>query len=190
MSPETFLSSTVWVAKVKTFFKVMDINQKGFLSLSDYEEIAERMIQNKGDRSNSEELREVFRSLFHNFVAGGKQVDAETKIGCEEFIANAANGVSLMESSVEVAKRKNEVFFDFIDTDSSGEISREEYRKYLAIYFGEEVPERADRAFDSIDFDGNGSITREEFVEGHRHYWFEHTSDPSCSPLPYGPLVD
>ncbi|NER38301.1 MAG: hypothetical protein F6J93_30825 [Oscillatoria sp. SIO1A7] len=190
MSPEKFLSSNVWVARMKTYFKVMDADQNGFLSLSEYEEIAERLVQNQKDRSKDEEIRAVFRSLFNNFVAGGNQVDPETQIPYEEFLANAAKAVSLMQSSREVGKRKNEVFFDFVDTDGSGEISREEYRKYLAIYSGGEDTDRADRAFDSIDVDGNGSITRAEFIEGHLHYWFESTSDPSYSPLPYGPLVD
>lgn len=175
---------------MKTYFKVMDTNGNGFLSLSEYEEIAERLVQNQKDRSKDEEIRVVFRSLFNNFVAGGNPVDAETQIPYEEFLANAAKAVSLMQSSREVGKRKNEVFFDFVDTDSSGEISREEYRKYLAIYSGGEDTDRADRAFDSIDVDGNGSITRAEFIEGHLHYWFEPISDPNYSPLPYGPLVD
>ncbi|WP_143437950.1 EF-hand domain-containing protein [Hydrocoleum sp. CS-953] len=190
MSPEDLLSSNFWVAKMKTYFKVMDTNQNGFLSRSEYEEIAERLVQNQNDRSKDEEIRAVFRSLFHNFVAGGSEVDAETEISYEKFLANAAKAVSLMQSSREAGRRKNEVFFDFVDTDSSGKISREEYRKYLAIYSGGEDTDRADQAFDSIDVDGNGFISRTEFIEGHMNYWYEPTSDPNYSPLPYGPLVD
>ena len=190
MSPEEFLSSNIWVTRIKTYFKVMDTDGNGFLSLSDFEEIAERLIQNQNDSSKDEEIRAVFRSLFDHIVAGGNQVDPEAQIPYEEFLANAAKAVSSIESTYEVGTRKNEVFFDFVDTDSSGEISREEYRKYLAIYSGAENTDRADRAFDSIDVDGNGSITRSEFIEGHMRYWFEPTSDPSYSPLPYGPLVD
>ncbi|MGK7954146.1 MAG: EF-hand domain-containing protein [Crocosphaera sp.] len=190
MSPEDLLSSNFWVAKMKTYFKVMDTNQNGFLSRSEYEEIAERLVQNQNDRSKDEEIRAVFRSLFDNFVAGGSEIDAETEIGYEKFLANAAKAVSLMQSSREAGRRKNEVFFDFVDTDGSGKISREEYRKYLAIYSGGEDTDRADRAFDSIDVDGNGFISRTEFIEGHMNYWYEPTSDPNYSPLPYGPLVD
>ncbi|MBP0016850.1 MAG: EF-hand domain-containing protein [Cyanobacteria bacterium SBLK] len=190
MSPEELLASNFWVAKMKTYFKVMDTNQNGFLSRSEYEGIAEQLVKNQNDRSKDEEIRGVFRSLFDNFVAGGEPVDAETEIAYEKFLANAAKAVSLMQSSREAGRRKNEVFFDFVDTDGSGEISREEYRKYLAIYSGGEDTDRADRAFDSIDVDGNGSITRVEFIEGHMHYWYEPTSDPSYSPLPYGPLVE
>ncbi len=189
MSPEDLLSSNFWVAKMKTYFKVMDTNQNGFLSRSEYEEIAERLVQNQNDRSKDEEIRAVFRSLFDNFVAGGSEIDAETEIGYEKFLANAAKAVSLMQSSREAGRRKNEVFFDFVDTDGSGNISREEYRKYLAIYSGGEDTDRADRAFDSIDVDGNGFISRTEFIEGHMNYWYEPTSDPNYSPLPYGPLV-
>ncbi|NEP87572.1 MAG: hypothetical protein F6K18_12505 [Okeania sp. SIO2C2] len=190
MSPEDLLSSNFWVAKMKTYFKVMDTNQNGFLSRSEYEEIAERLVQNQNDQSKDEEIRAVFRSLFNNFVAGGSEVDAETEIGYEKFLANAAKAVSLMQSSREAGRRKNEVFFDFVDTDGSGKISREEYRKYLAIYSGGEDTDRADQAFDSIDVDDNGFISRVEFIEGHMNYWYEPTSDPSYSPLPYGPLVD
>lgn len=190
MSPEDLLSSNFWVAKMKTYFKVMDTNQNGFLSRSEYEEIAERLVQNQNDRSKDEEIRAVFRSLFDNFVAGGSELDAETEIGYKKFLANAAKAVSLMQSSREAGRRKNEVFFDFVDTDGSGKISREEYRKYLAIYSGGEDTDRADRAFDSIDVDGNGFISRTEFIEGHMNYWYEPTSDPNYSPLPYGPLVD
>ena len=197
MSPETFLSSNVWVAKMKTYFKAMDVNRNGLLSLSDYEEIAERLLQNQGSQSNSEEIREVFRSLFEHMVAGAVPVDGETQISEEQFLANAAKVISLIQSSpeagkssFEAGKRKNEVLFDLIDTDRSGDISREEYRKYLAIYTGEDDADRANLAFDSIDLDGNGSISRDEFIESHLRYWSEHASDPSSSPLPYGPLVD
>ncbi|NET02215.1 MAG: hypothetical protein F6K62_10655 [Sphaerospermopsis sp. SIO1G2] len=190
MSPEDLLSSSFWVAKMKTYFKVMDTNQNGFLSRSEYEEIAERLVQNQNERSKDDEIRAVFHSLFYNFVAGGSEVDAETEIDYEKFLANAAKAVSLMQSSREAGRRKNEVFFDFVDTDGSGKISREEYRKYLTIYSGGEDTNRADRAFDSIDVDGNGFISRTEFIEGHMNYWYESTSDPNYSPLPYGPLVD
>ena len=132
----------------------------------------------------------LFRDLFQNIIAGGASVDANTMIREEELVANAAKAVSVLQSAPEVGRRKNEVFFDIIDTDSSGEISREEYRKYLAIYSGGDHPESADKAFDSIDADGNGSITRTEFIEGHMGYWFTLPSNQSHAPLPYGPLVD
>ncbi|NET03673.1 MAG: hypothetical protein F6K16_02825 [Symploca sp. SIO2B6] len=190
MSPEQFLSSTIWVARMKTYFKVMDVDKNGVLSLSDFEAIADRISQLQDNSSKPEEIRELFRSLYQNVVAGGAAVDSNTMIGEEEFLGNAAKAVTLVESTPEVGRRKNEVFFDLIDTDHSGKISREEYRKYLAIYSGGDDPNRASQAFDSIDVDGTGSIGREEFIEGHMRYWFEDGSDQSFSPLPYGPLVD
>jgi len=190
MTPEKFLSSSIWVARIKTYFKLMDVNGDGFLSLSDYEEIANRFIELQGNSSNSEEIRTLFRDLFQNVIAGGASVDANTKISEEESVINAAKAVSVLQATLEVGRRKNEVFFDLVDTDNSGEISREEYRKYVAIYSGGDQPERADKAFESIDTDGNGSITREEFIEGHMGYWFTHPSDQSHSPIPYGPLVE
>ncbi|NEO38919.1 MAG: hypothetical protein F6J90_22285 [Moorea sp. SIOASIH] len=171
----------------------MDVDKNGVLTLSDYEEIAERMIQLQSDPSRSEEIRGMCRSLFQYFVAGGAPIDSYTQINEDEFIPNAAKTVSLIQlpdKVREVAKHKNELFFDLIDTNHSGKISREEYRKYLQVYCGEDKPEAADQAFDSIDLDGSGSISRAEFVESHRVYWFEHTSNQSNSPLPYGVLVD
>ncbi|NES18289.1 MAG: hypothetical protein F6K41_05000 [Symploca sp. SIO3E6] len=190
MTPENFLSSSIWVARVKTYFKLMDVNGDGFLSLSDYEEIADRFIELQGNSSNSEEIQTLFHDLFKNVIAGGASVDASTKIPEEDAVSNAAKAVSVLQSTLEVGRRKNEVFFDLIDTDNSGEISREEYRTYLAIYSGGEQKERADKAFNSIDTDGNGSITRAEFIEGHMGYWFTHPNEQNHSPLPYGPLVD
>lgn len=190
MSPEQFLSSAIWVARMKTYFKLMDVDKNGVLSLSDFEAIAARMLELQDSSSKSEEIRELFRSLYQHVVAGGAAVDSNTTIGEEEFLGNAAKAVTLIESTPEVGRKKNEVFFDFIDTDHSGQISREEYRKYLAIYSGGDDADRANQAFDSIDVDGMGSISREEFIEGHMRYWFEDGSDQSFSPLPYGPLVD
>ena len=191
MSSQEFLSSTFWVTKMKTYFKVMDVDQNGFLSLSEFEEIAERLVQLQDNASKAEDIREVFRLLFQYFVAGGDPVDSETQIAEEEFLAKTANTIFLSPpAAVEVGKRKNVVFFDSIDTDGSGEISPEEYRKYLAIYSGGDDAERAKQAFDSIDIDGNGLISRDEFVKAHIHYWFERVEDPNYSPLPYGPLVD
>lgn len=191
MSSEELLSSSFWTTKMKTYFKVMDVDQNGFLSLSEFEETAERLVQLQDNPSKAEDIREVFRSLFQYFVAGGEPVDSETQIAEEEFLAKAAKTISLSPPpAVEVGKRKNVVFFDAIDTDGSGEISPEEYRKYLAIYSGGDDAERAKQAFDSIDIDGNGLINRSEFVQAHVHYWFEGVKDPNYSPLPYGPLVD
>ncbi|NEO97718.1 MAG: hypothetical protein F6K58_03225 [Symploca sp. SIO2E9] len=190
MSPEQFLSSTIWVARMKTYFKVMDVDKNGVLSLSDFEAIAQRILELQDSSSKPEEIRELFRSLYQNVVAGGAAVDSNTMISEQEFLGNAAKAVTILQSTPEVGRRKNEVFFDLIDTDHSGKISREEYRKYLAIYSGGDDPNRANQAFDSIDVDGTGSISREEFIEGHMRYWFEDGSDQSFSPLPYGPLVD
>ncbi|NER24348.1 MAG: hypothetical protein F6J96_27305 [Symploca sp. SIO1C2] len=189
MSPENFLSSSLWTARVKTYFKLMDVNGDGFLSPSDFDEIASRMLQIEGNQSKAEEIRELFRSLYQYIVAGGAAINSNTKVSEEEFLTNAAKAVTSVESPPEVARKKNEVFFDLIDTDNSGNISCDEYRKYLAIYSGREDLDMADQAFKSIDIDGDGLIDREEFIEGHIRYWFEDGSDQSFSPLPYGPLV-
>ena len=176
---------------MKTYFKLMDVDQNGFLSLSEFEEIAERLVQLQNNSSNAEDIREVFRSLFKYFVAGGEPVDGETQIAEEEFLAKAAKTISLSPPpAVEVGKRKNVVFFDAIDTDGSGKISPEEYRQYLAIYSGGDDVKGAKQAFDSIDIDSNGLINRDEFVKAHLHYWFEPVEDPNYFPLPYGPLVE
>lgn len=190
MTPEDFLSSSAWIVRMKTYFKLMDVNGDGVLSLSDYETIADRFVKLQGNSSNYEVIRTLFHDLFQYIIAGGGAVDANTMIGEEEFITNAAKAVTVIESSLEVGRQKNEVFFDLIDTDHSGQISREEYRKYLAIYSGEDQPERADKAFNSLDTDGNGSITRAEFIEGHMGYWFTLPRDQTDAPLPYGPLID
>ncbi|NEQ38340.1 MAG: hypothetical protein F6K40_19555 [Okeania sp. SIO3I5] len=195
MSPEQFSSSSVWRTRIKTYFKLMDVDKNGVLTLSDFEEIANRLIQLQNDSSMNEKIREMCYSLFQNFMAGGGPVDSNTRISEEDLIANAAQAVSLSlvespDQKYEVARYKNELFFDIIDTDHSGEISREEYRKYLAIYTGIEKPDQADQAFDSIDSDKSGSISREEFIEAHRRYWFEIGGDKDNSPLPYGQLLD
>jgi len=193
MPPEQFLSSSVWRTRMKTYFKLMDVDQNGVLTLSDFEEIANRLIQLQTDSSKNEEIREMCHSLFQYFIAGGEPVDSNTRITEEDLIAKVAKTVSLIESQdkiLEVARHKNELFFNIIDTDNSGQISREEYRKYLTVYTGSEQPDHADQAFDSIDSDGSGSISREEFVEAHRLYWFEIGGEKDNSPLPYGVLVD
>ena len=190
MTPENFLSSSVWVARIKTYFKLMDVNGDGFLSLLDYETIADRFIEVQSDSSNSEVIRTLFKNLFHNVAAGGGTLDANTAIGEEEFINNAAKAVSVIESTREVGRRKNEVFFELVDTDRSGKISYEEYRQYLSIYSGGDDADRAKKAFESLDVDGDGSITRTEFIEGHMRYWFTLPSDQADTPLPYGPLID
>lgn len=175
---------------MKTYFKLMDVNGNGVLSLLDYETIADRFIELQGDSSNSEVIRTLFQNLFHNFVVGGSTLGANTTIGEEEFINNAAKAVSVIESAIEAGRRKNEVFFDLVDTNHSGKISYEEYRQYLAIYSGGDDPDRAKKAFESLDVDGHGSITRTEFIEGHVRYWFTLPSDQADNPLPYGPLID
>lgn len=189
MTPQDFLTSNVWVLRMKTYFSIMDVNHDGVLSVSDYEQIADRLIQKQQDTSKSAEIQGVFGSLFKNFVAGGNS-DQNAQVDLEAFLVNAAKAVSSMQSAPEAGRRKNEVFFDFVDTDNSGAISPEEYRQYLAIYSGGDAPDRAEQAFVSIDVDGNGSISREEFVEAHMRYWFELTGDSAHGPLPYGPLIE
>ncbi|MDY7003399.1 MAG: hypothetical protein SWX82_05385 [Cyanobacteriota bacterium] len=71
MSPEQFLSSPVWRTRMKTYFKLMDVDKNGVLTLSDFEEIANRLIQLQNDSSKNEEIREMCHSLFQHFMAGG-----------------------------------------------------------------------------------------------------------------------
>ena len=191
MSPEKFLSSSIWCTRIKTYFKLMDVDKNGVLTLSDFEEIGNRLIQLQNDSSKNEEIRQMCHSLFQNFMAGGGPVDSNTQVSEEDLIANVAKTISSAEldKPLALSRQKNELFFDIIDTDHSGQISREEYRKYLAVYTGVEQSDRADQAFDSIDSDKSGSISREEFVEAHIHYWFEIGGDKDNSPLPYGKLV-
>ncbi|MEB3342812.1 EF-hand domain-containing protein [Okeania sp.] len=191
MSPEKFISSSIWRAKMKTYFKLMDVDKNEVLTLSDFEEIANRLIRLQTDSSKNEKIREMCHSLFQHFIAGGEPVDDNTQITEEELITKVAKTVAEASDEVlQAGRHKNEIFFDIIDTDHSGEISREEYRKYLAIYTGVEQSEQANQAFDSIDSDKSGSISREEFVEAHMHYWFETGDDEESYPLPYGLLVD
>lgn len=188
-SVDDYLNSPFWVRKITTYFRAMDVIEDGVLTLSDYDTVADRIVANQENQQQADHIRAVFRTTFEKLVAAGKPTDATTKVPLDEFLRNTAQCALDDVHAPVAARREKEVFFDFVDTDANGVISRDEYTRYLTVYFGEKAGAGADTAFDSLDYNKDGIISREEFIKSHYHYWFDCFGDEATTPLPYGPLV-
>ena len=69
----------------------------------------------------------------------------------------------------EIAKIRRE--FDYFDTDESGQMSLEEFRKLFKVLAPESQRSEADAGFAAIDEDGNGAIDFDEFLDWWRSNW-------------------
>lgn len=185
-----YISSSFYRRKIRTYFDAMDIIRDDYLTLQDYNAVADRIVSNQQDSDKAEAIRKMFFDLFQHLVCAGKPVTAESKVNFDEFLHNTAQ-CALDEVNARVyARKEKEVFFEYVDTNGNGTISMTEYEQYLAVYFGNHKAKDCETSFASIDVDKNGVISLDEFVDAHYHYWFDVTGDEQTTPLPYGPLVE
>ena len=115
-----------------------------------------------------EELEEFLAPHVKRYNAKTREVTDSDLIDIEHFLGHLEDGA---EGEADVAFRKGRelyVLFKRLDTDGSGGLSREEFRRGVGLLNenlpeGEKIEGDAAELFEAIDVDGNGIIDIEEW---------------------------
>ncbi|MEQ9671662.1 EF-hand domain-containing protein [Coleofasciculus sp. G2-EDA-02] len=164
--------------KTSLAFNKYDISNDGVLTVSDFEEIAQKVAQKLGVDSGSPEhdkITAAYRAIWDGYFKPA-DVDGNNKVVLEEYIKACERFIE-SPNAIEIGMDLNKMLYDAIDLDGSGSIDEKEFSVFLTTIGSSEA--NAKIAFSHIDTDKNGLISREEFAQNLYDY---HTSEDTQSP--------
>ncbi|SDH22662.1 Ca2+-binding protein, EF-hand superfamily [Lentzea fradiae] len=150
--------------KFEHLFTLLDVDDDGTIDRMDYTASADRLVSAFGYATDSLEcrqLRDRYNTLWETVTLpmdtdGDERVDVEEySTGMERFVTSAEGGYQ--DHIAPVA----DAFYDLMDVDQDGLITRMEYVRMMSSAF--RLSEEASlTAFDHLDLDGNGVLSRDE----------------------------
>ncbi|MFB8790060.1 MAG: EF-hand domain-containing protein [Potamolinea sp.] len=183
--------------KLKKLFDLYDVDGSGFITEADYEKMAQSQAKVMDYQSGSLQyniIRSQFQTLWKDLQ---KEIDINNdgEITLEEFLEykdkqlNSQQGYRplwLEQSGTETSQsyersgedaiiKLTNLIFERLDTDGSGEISREEYKQGFVVQQDESLSEEI---WDKLDINGDGNLSKEEVLQ-HVHDFF-YSNDPEA----------
>jgi Ca2+-binding EF-hand superfamily protein len=153
------LASDLVRRKLTRVFDGLDVDGSKVLERRDFELLAKRYAEYNDWPEDSEQSQsmEAFLMMWWDMLEAHCDANGDGRLTPDEFIeAFDARDDDAIDGGAAV-------IFDAFDTDRSGTISVEEYRRFLLIY-GMDASQ-ADEDFARLDSDADGALTREEFSE-------------------------
>ena len=145
---------------MKTIFKCLDSNKKGYIEKDDLVRLAERF-EHHGKLTDDK--KERFRSKLgmwwnQNFAEG-------EKLSSDQFVSSRyeINRTTCAQDALVHFKGNLELMFDSIDTDGNGAISLDKW-KVFHLAMGVHDDEMTPKAFEIVDIDKDGKISLNEFI--------------------------
>jgi len=142
-----------------TYFALIDADHDGFLTENDYNVLADRYIKlGKINEVTGKQIRRKLVGIFEIFFAvpakdgpitSDRFADAVLDRGQEQIILTASQFFGY--------------YFDLIDVNGDGEVSRKEFEVFAKCFQLSE--EAADISFNAYDSDQDGKISYDEFVK-------------------------
>lgn len=180
-------TSDIVATKLGLSFDTLDANNDGHLDWSDYQALIDRYVQTykvgKDDRRTR--ALEAFCQMYWLELLRHAGVQGNRPLTRDQFIT--ANRLATIDTSrLNVVEGAGNVIFDFIDVDGDGEISKDEFARYLRDVWQIDAPDAMD-TFTKLDTDGDGSISRQEFIRSAREYLQSNDPDAAGS-LYFGKL--
>ena len=175
--------------KMAHLFALLDVDDDGTVDKMDYTASADRLVTAFGFAPGSPEsrlVREQYARLWDE-VTLPMDADGDERVGVAEFAAGfdtfvTARGEGYREHIAPVA----DAFYDLMDTDGDGRITRTEYLRMAGSAF--RMTETAGQAaFDRLDLDSNGWLSREELHLANEQY-FRSPDEHSPGNWLFGPL--
>lgn len=175
--------SDFWKRKIRTFFRVFDVNKDGLVTVEDFEILAERYGEGYEDE-RKEIVREKLIKLFSTYdvVCGGTGRMTEERFidGCKK-LRNDTNYPTVLK---EVAA----ICYSLLDSDGDGIIDEDNYAR---LFYNLRIPDHealAKVSFAALDTNHDGKLNFEETSTG--YYDYMQSDDESLpSRIFFGPLV-
>ncbi|CAH1774979.1 unnamed protein product [Owenia fusiformis] len=173
-----------WWRKMKTHFVRHDLNEDGKLTLSDYRNIAKRVIEiNNITGTDAQSIRWSMDELWNKYVSGGQLVDI---VDFETWVQNIWDVVSTEEGRENIVAPVP-LFFDAIDVDHDGKINLQDYHNYFKCIGIEQ--KYATAAYYCMDTQQQGFVEKKDFIEAIRSFFVCTTENDPHSCI-WGPLVN
>ena len=141
-------------------FKFLDTDGSGSLEAGDFELVVHNFAREVGTDPSSELL-----SRYRAFVMGwwdafrvSADADSDGTVTLDEFCAL----FSTMATARDKLAETGEIIFDILDSNASGTIGLDEYRRFLRVFNLDDSD--AARQFEQFDTDRDGSLSRDEFA--------------------------
>lgn len=173
----TVAAQDIMTVKLERTFHEMDANHDGYLDWSDYQQLADRYIQAYGLSKDDRRARalQTFCMVFWLELLRHANVDGD-RLTQDQFVM--ANRLAVLDTSrLNVTESGAHAIFDIVDADGDGEITKEEFARFLRDVWKFQSPEAMD-LFAKMDTDGDGAISRYEFLRVVREQFL--SSDPDA----------
>jgi len=164
--------------KTSFAFNKYDVSNDGVVTLSDFEEIAQKVAQKLGINPGSPEHNKItaaYRKIWDGYFKPA-DVDGDNKVVLEEYIKACERFIE-SPNARKIGTDWNKMLYDAIDLDGNGSIDEKEFSVFLTTIGSSEADAKI--AFSHIDTDNDGFISREEFAQNSYDY---HTSQDTQSP--------
>ncbi|QFZ20883.1 EF-hand domain-containing protein [Saccharothrix syringae] len=176
--------------KLAHLFALLDVDDDGTIDRMDYTASADRLVTAFGfapGSPESERVRERYNRLWESVTLpmdtdGDERVDvAEYSSGMDRFVTASDDGYRTHIAPVADA------FYDLMDVDGDGRITRTEYVRMAASAF--RLSEDAgNAAFDKLDLNGNGWLDRDELHTANEQFFRSQEEDARGNWI-FGPIA-
>jgi len=176
--------------KMAHLFTLLDVDDDGTIDRMDYTASADRLVTAFGHAPGSPEcqlVRDRYNTLWEAVTLpmdsdGDERVDvSEYSTGMERFVTTADEGYLTHIAPVANA------FYDLMDVDGDGRITRTEYVRMMASAF-RLSEEAGSTAFDQLDLDGNGTLSRDELHVANEQF-FRSADENAKGNWVFGPIA-
>ncbi|WP_432862060.1 EF-hand domain-containing protein [Microbispora rosea] len=175
--------------KLAHLFTLLDVDDDGTVDKMDYTASADRLVNAFGFAPGSTESRRVrdrYARLWDE-VTLPMDADGDERVELKEFTDGFRRFVTQPEAGYHThVAPVADAFYDLMDTDGDGRITRTEYLRMAESAFRMSEANAA-VAFERLDLDGNGSLSRRELHVANEQF-FRSPDPESRGNWLFGPL--
>lgn len=176
--------------KIAHLFTLLDVDSDGIIDRMDYTASADRLVTAFGYAPGSAES-EAVRNRYHRLwdtVTLPMDSDGDERVNLQEYSAGMDQFVTMSDEGYRThIAPVADAFYDLMDADGDGRITRTEYVRMAASAF--RLSEDAgSAAFDKLDLDGNGWLDRAELHAANEQF-FRSPEENANGNWIFGPIA-
>jgi len=154
------LYGRVLTEKKRHYFKLTDSNRNGFVTKSDFDELASHLINvSHAQGGKADKIRAIFNEIWTGTY---EPLATDGKLDFDHYIA-AVKKKALKGDRTSFTEDAYHEFFDLFDFDGDGFINLEEFKLFHKAY--KIHPLDSEPVFNILDKDQDGRISRKEFID-------------------------